>query len=61
MKFFSILYLAGIIVIFFSLVTIVITIISDENNGNTIIFSIFAILNGLIAIGIADILKSLKS
>lgn len=56
MKLSAILYLCGCLVVFFSVVALVMTFFSEGTDGMMIIISIFGITNGLISIGIGEIL-----
>ena len=60
MKLVSMLYISGFIVILFSVITIIMSIISDGENGNAIVTSGLAILNGIMAMGIAETLKLMQ-
>ncbi|MBD8071629.1 hypothetical protein [Bacillus sp. PS06] len=52
------LYLLGMAFVFFSVVVIVMALFS--NGGGDIVFPIFALLNGLIAMGVGDIVIDLN-
>lgn len=60
MKLVSMLYMFGILIMFAGAFTIVMSIASDGENGQAVLYSVFAVLNGLIAVGVAEILKTVR-
>ncbi|ANU18387.1 hypothetical protein BBI11_15675 [Planococcus maritimus] len=60
MKLVPMLYMFGILIMFAGVFTIVMSIASDGENGQAVLYSVFAVLNGLIAVGVAEILKTVR-
>ncbi|WP_271853326.1 hypothetical protein [Planococcus maritimus] len=60
MKLVPLLYMFGILIMFAGVFTIVMSIASDGENGQAVLYSVFAVLNGLIAVGVAEILKTVR-
>lgn len=54
------LYMFGILIMLAGVFTIVMSIASDGENGQAVLYSVFAVLNGLIAVGVAEILKTVR-
>ncbi|MBU9674438.1 hypothetical protein KQ939_13615 [Planococcus sp. CP5-4] len=60
MKLVPMLYMFGILIIFGGVFTIVMSVASEGENGQSVLYSVFAVLNGLIAVGVAEILKIVR-
>ncbi|MFP3322713.1 hypothetical protein R0K05_06370 [Planococcus sp. SIMBA_160] len=60
MKLVPMLYVFGTLIMFAGVFTIGMSIASDGENGQAVLYSVFAVLNGLIAVGVAEILKTVR-
>lgn len=60
MKLISMLYIFGLLIMLAGVFTIIMSIASDGENGQAILYAVFAVLNGLIAMGVAEILKIVR-
>lgn len=60
MKLVSMLYIFGLLIMLAGVFTIIMSIASDGENGQAILYAVFAVLNGLIAMGVAEILKIVR-
>lgn len=60
MKLVSMLYIFGLLIMLAGAFTIIMSIASDGENGQAILYAVFAVLNGLIAMGVAEILKIVR-
>ncbi|MGB6780385.1 MAG: hypothetical protein WBE33_16645 [Planococcus citreus] len=58
MKLVSMLYIFGSLMMLAGAFTIGMSMASDEVEGQTVLYAVFAALNGLIAMGVAEILKT---
>lgn len=60
MKLVSMLYIFGLLIMLAGVFTTIMSIASDGENGQAILYAVFAVLNGLIAMGVAEILKIVR-
>lgn len=60
MKLVPMLYVFGTLIMLAGVFTIGMSIASDGENGQAVLYSVFAVLNGLIAVGVAEILKTVR-
>ncbi|AUD14972.1 hypothetical protein CXF77_17265 [Planococcus sp. MB-3u-09] len=60
MKLVLMLYIFGLLMMLAGVLTVITSIASDGESGQSILYSVFAILNGLIAMGVAEILKIVR-
>ena len=61
MKLVSMLYIFGLLIVLAGVLTVITSIASEGENGQAVLYAVFAVLNGLIAMGVAEILKTVRS
>ncbi|MEZ0481619.1 hypothetical protein [Planococcus sp. SSTMD024] len=60
MKLVLMLYIFGLLIMLAGVLTIITSIASDGESGQALLYSVFATLNGLIAMGVAEVLKTVR-